>query len=123
MTLSSKVNFPHTINFRVLCGANVVTHPAECKEDETRVVRQVVSGAEPGRDQSRPGTNPDWISLLPPTPRKLVFKDEADCMTDDAQVLSRNSKPKPNPETRTGSPNSELETQNPQPSPVPATVD
>ena len=35
-TLSSEVNLHHAINFRALCGANVVTYPAKFRGIETR---------------------------------------------------------------------------------------
>jgi len=36
-TLSSKVNLPQEIHFRVFCGANLVTYPAKFRGVETRV--------------------------------------------------------------------------------------
>ena len=41
--LSSKVNLPHAINFRTLCGANLVTYPADFRGVETRVLHKVVA--------------------------------------------------------------------------------
>ena len=34
-TLSSKVNLPHAINFRALCGANLVTSRSKFRPNET----------------------------------------------------------------------------------------
>ena len=40
-TISSKVNLPHAINFRVLCGAKLVTLPLEFRGNETSVAHRV----------------------------------------------------------------------------------
>ena len=40
-TLASKVNLPHAINFRALCGANLVTYPADFWRNKTRVAHRV----------------------------------------------------------------------------------
>ena len=41
MALSSKVNLLDTIDVEALCGANLVTLPADIRENETPVVRCV----------------------------------------------------------------------------------
>ena len=40
-TLSAKVNLPHGINFRALCGANLVTSSLKFGSNETLVVHRV----------------------------------------------------------------------------------
>ena len=45
MTLSSKVNSPHTIYFRALCGATVVKLHPKFRRNETLEVRRVVTSA------------------------------------------------------------------------------
>ena len=42
-TISSKIKLPHTINFRALCDANVVTCSAEFRGAESLVLHRVVS--------------------------------------------------------------------------------
>ena len=40
-TLSSKVNLPHAINFRALCGAYLVTRPSKFGGNETLIINRV----------------------------------------------------------------------------------
>jgi len=47
-TLSSKVNLPHEIDVRALCGANLVTYPSKLRGIETLEVHHVGSKHRPG---------------------------------------------------------------------------
>jgi len=48
MTLSSKVNLPHAIDFRALCGAYLVTYSADFRGKGTFVLHRLVSQPQPG---------------------------------------------------------------------------
>ena len=51
-TLSSKVNLPHVINFRVLCGANVVA----CSPKPVRLRRPGLTALKMSCPKARPKT-------------------------------------------------------------------
>jgi len=58
---------PHAINFRTLCGANLVTFPAEFRGNKTRITHRVGRGETRAVEVfGRGGQAPDVVHLNTP---------------------------------------------------------
>ena len=65
---SPKVNLPKSIHFRAVCGANLVTYPAEFRGVEARVLRRV------GKDRFLQTVQGYLAHKKPPTRRTLQLE-------------------------------------------------